>query len=103
MDAENPDIGRAKISEDEKDTGAFKTPSLYDIAKSAPYFHDGSVATLEEAVELMTSGGKENEYLDVDNLADAKNADLSDDEKADLVAFLKALDVEYTIAEPMLP
>ncbi len=103
MDAENPDVGRAKVSGDEQDTGAFKTPSLYDISKSAPYFHDGSVATLEEAVDLMTSGGKENEYLDVDNLADAKNANLSDDEKADLIAFLKALDVEYTIEEPMLP
>ncbi len=103
MDAENPDIGRAKISEEEKDTGAFKTPSLFDISKSAPYFHDGSVATLEEAVDLMTSGGKPNEHLDEDNLADAKNADLSGDEKADLVAFLKALDVEYTVEEPMLP
>lgn len=103
MDAEIPDIGRAKISEDEKDTGAFKTPSLYDISKSAPYFHDGSVATLEEAVDLMTSGGKANPYLDEENLADAKNADLSDDEKADMIAFLQALDVEYTIEEPMLP
>lgn len=103
MDAENPDVGRAKISENEKDTGAFKTPSLYDISKSAPYFHDGSAATLEEAVDLMTSGGKPNEYLDEENLADAKNANLSDDEKADLMAFLKALDVEYTIEEPTLP
>lgn len=103
MDAENPDIGRAKISEDEQDTGAFKTPSLFDISKSAPYFHDGSVATLEEAVDLMLSGGKPNQWLDEKNLADAKNADLSDDEKADLLAFLKALDVEYAIEEPMLP
>ena len=103
MDAENPDIGRGKITEAEEDTGAFKTPSLFDISKSAPYFHDGSVATLEEAVDLMLSGGKENEWLDETNLADAKNADLSDEEKADLLAFLKALDVEYTIEEPTLP
>ena len=103
MDAESPDIGRAKISEAEEDTGAFKTPSLFDISKSAPYFHDGSVATLEEAVDLMLSGGKENEWLDETNLADAKNADLSDEEKADLMAFLKALDVEYTIEDPVLP
>ncbi len=103
MDAENPDTGRARISEAEEDTGAFKTPSLFDISKSAPYFHDGSVETLEEAVDLMLSGGKENEWLDVDNLADAKNANLSDEEKADLMAFLKALDVEYTIEDPVLP
>ena len=103
MDAENPDIGRAKISGDEQETGAFKTPSLFDISKSAPYFHDGSVATLEEALDLMLGGGKENEWLDEENLADAKNADLSDDEKADLLAFLRALDVDYTIEDPMLP
>ena len=103
MDAESPDVGRAKISGAEEDTGAFKTPSLFDISKSAPYFHDGSVATLEEAVDLMLSGGKPNEWLDETNLSDAKNANLSDDEKADLMAFLKALDVEYTIEDPMLP
>ena len=61
------------------------------------------MATLEEAVDLMLSGGKENEWLDEKNLADAKNADLSDEEKADLMAFLKALDVEYMIEEPALP
>lgn len=103
MDAENPDVGRSKVSQDEQDTGAFKTPSLFDISKSAPYFHDGSVATLEEAVDLMLSGGKENEWLDEENLADAKNANLSDEETADLLAFLKALDVDYTIEEPTLP
>ena len=103
MDAESPDIGRAKVSENEEDTGAFKTPSLFDISKSGPYFHDGSVETLEEAVDLMLAGGKENEWLDETNLSDAKNADLSDEEKADLMAFLMALDVDYTIEEPMLP
>jgi cytochrome c peroxidase len=103
MDAESPDVGRLKVSQDEQDTGAFKTPSLFDISKSAPYFHDGSVATLEEAVDLMLGGGKENEWLDEKNLADAKNADLSDDETADLMAFLKALDVDYMIEEPTLP
>ena len=103
MDAESPDIGRGKITEAEEDTGAFKTPSLFDISKSAPYFHDGSVETLEEAVDLMLAGGKENEWLDETNLADAKNANLSDEEKADLMAFLKALDVDYTIEEPVLP
>ncbi len=103
MDAETPDVGRAKVSGDEKDTGAFKTPTLLDISKSAPYMHDGSVATLEDAVELMTTGGKANEWLDETNLADAKDANLTDEDKADLVAFLKSLDVEYTIMEPMLP
>ena len=103
MDKDNPDVGRSKVSGDEKDTGAFKTPTLMDISKSAPYMHDGSVATLEEAVDLMTSGGKPNQWLDEENLKDAKDANLSDDEKADLVAFLRALDAEYTVMEPALP
>ena len=103
MDKENPDVGRGKVSGDEKDTGAFKTPTLMDISKSAPYMHDGSVATLEESVDLMTSGGKANQWLDEENLKDAKDANLTDDEKADLVAFLRALDVDYTIMEPTLP
>ena len=103
MDKDNPDVGRGKVSGDEKDTGAFKTPTLMDISKSAPYMHDGSVTTLEEAVDLMTSGGKPNKWLDEENLKDAKDANLSDAEKADLVAFLRALDVDYTIMEPALP
>ena len=103
MDAESRTSDAARSPRAEEDTGAFKTPSLFDISKSAPYFHDGSVETLEEAVDLMLAGGKENEWLDETNLADAKNANLSDEEKADLMAFLKALDVDYTIEEPVLP
>ncbi len=103
MDAAAPDIGRAKVSGQEKDTGAFKTPTLLDISESAPYFHNGSVATLEEAVDLMLAGGLPNQWLDEVNLEETKNADLSEEDKADLMAFLRALDVEYTIEKPDLP
>jgi cytochrome c peroxidase len=100
MDAEKPDVGRFTVSKDEKDTGAFKTPTLLDISKSAPYFHNGSAATLEDAVDTMVNGGKENKYLDKTNLKPVK---LSAREKADLIAFLRSLDVTYDIAEPKLP
>jgi len=100
MDAEKPDVGRGAISKDEKDTGAFKTPTLLDISKSAPYFHNGSAATLEDAVDTMLGGGKENKYLDKTNLKPVK---LTTAEKADLLAFLRALTVNYTITEPKLP
>ena len=86
-----------------KDTGAFKTPTLLDISKSGPYLHDGSAETLEDAVDLMLKGGNPNKWLDEKNLADAKKANLSDDEKADLLAFLRSLDVDYTIEKPTLP
>lgn len=97
MDADEPDLGRGRVTEedacstteDEPCQGAFKTPSLRDISKSAPYFHDGSVATLEEAVRIMASGGLPNPYLDTDELVDRQ---LNDEQIADLVAFLGSLD-----------
>jgi cytochrome c peroxidase len=88
------DVGRQAISKSDSDFGAFKTPSLRNIAKSAPYFHDGSAATLEAAVQYMAKGGTKNKNLD------PKFADrgLSKDELASLVAFLSGLDCEGKIA-----
>ena len=103
MDAESPDLGRAAVSGEEADSGAFKTPTLLDISKSAPYFHDGSVATLEEAVDLMLDGGLPNPWLDTTNLLETKEAELTADQRDDLLAFLRALDVEYEIPPPQLP
>lgn len=100
MEAEKPDVGRFAVTKIEKDTGAFKTPTLLNIAESAPYFHDGSVATLEEAVDVMLNGGKKNKYLDTVNLKPRK---LTKAEREDLLAFLRALKVDYTVAEPALP
>lgn len=100
MDAEKPDVGRFKVTGNEEDTGAFKTPTLRDIAKSGPYFHDGSVATLEEAVDLMIGGGKPNKYLDRTNL---KKRKATDDEKKNLIAFLGSLTNDCQLTEPKLP
>ncbi|HEU5236669.1 MAG TPA: cytochrome c peroxidase [Pyrinomonadaceae bacterium] len=101
MDQKEPDVGRFKVSNNPKDTGAFKTPTLRDIAKSAPYFHDGSVATLEAAVDLMLAGGKPNQYLDKTNL---QKHDLTPEQKADLIAFLKSLSVsDCKVTKPPLP
>jgi len=88
MQAANPDPGRFKVTQRSSDMGAFKTPTLRDIGRSAPYFHDGSVATLEEAVRLMASGGIANPHKDP-QLVDSK---LNAAELKDLVAFLRALD-----------
>ena len=93
------DVGRYKVSEADRDRGAFKTPTLRDIAQSAPSFHDGSVATLEEAVRLMAGGGIDNPHLD-EKLEDRK---LSDAQIGDLVAFLESLDEECSFPEPPLP
>jgi cytochrome c peroxidase len=82
------------------DRGAFKTPTLLDISKSAPYFHDGSVATLEEAVRLMANGGVANKYLDTANL---QKRDLSDADIKDIVEFLNALTETTTLRQPQIP
>jgi len=94
------DVGRFKVSNQERDKGAFKTPTLLDIANSAPYFHDGSVATLEEAVDFMLGGGRPNPQLDLANLIPRP---LTPAERADLLEFLRALSVSYTVKEPKLP
>ena len=101
MDGEKAeDAGRFDKTKKVEDTGAFKTPTLRDITKSAPYFHDGSVKTLEEAVDFMLGGGKDNKYLDKKNLERRKTTPA---QRKNLLAFLKALDVDCKLTAPKLP
>jgi len=100
MDAAEPDKGRFNATKKDEDTGAFMTPTLRDVSKSGPYFHDGSVATLEDAVDLMLGGGKPNQYLDKKNLE--KRA-ITPDQRRDLLEFLRSLNVDCRLKEPPLP
>ncbi|HEY0730346.1 MAG TPA: cytochrome c peroxidase [Pyrinomonadaceae bacterium] len=101
MDQKEPDGGRANATKKPEDTGAFKTPTLRDIAKSAPYFHDGSAQTLEEAVDIMLAGGKPNQYLDTKNLQPHK---LLPEQREDLLNFLRSLTVDdCNLTKPPLP
>jgi cytochrome c peroxidase len=100
MDQKEPDPGRFKVTNKPEDTGAFMTPTLRDIAKSAPYFHDGSAATLEEAVDIMLGGGKANPHLDKKNL---EKHDLIANQREDLLNFLRSLNVDCTLTKPALP
>lgn len=90
------DAGRKAISTQEADHGAFKPPTLRNVNKSAPYFHDGSVATLREAVALMARGGIDNKNKSP-LLVDRK---LSDEELDQIVAFLSALDCPNQLTPP---
>lgn len=98
--AENPDPGRGK--EVPALMGAFKTPTLREVANTAPYFHDGSVATLEEAVRLMANGGIDNPHRDpaLKPIADRK---ITDQEVKYLVAFLRSLSSGLSHPKPKLP
>jgi cytochrome c peroxidase len=86
IDAEEPDEGRFAVTGDEKDRGAFKTPTIRNVALTAPYMHDGSQQTLEEVVEHYAKGGTPNPHLS-DKM---KKLDLTDQDKQDLVAFMQS-------------
>jgi len=100
MDQKEPDVGRFKVTNKPEDTGAFETPTLRDIARTAPYFHDGSAKTLEEAVDTMLAGGKPNDHLDKKNLQPHK---LDATMREDLLNFLKSLSVDCKLTKPALP
>lgn len=101
MAAEKPDVGAAgeKAFNDPSKTGQFKTPTLRDVAKTGPYFHDGSTATLKEAVALMASGGLDNKHKDPLLM----NRNLSAEEIDQLVAFLEALTGNVPFPPPAVP
>ena len=88
------DVGRGKPSGSEADNYKFRTPTLRNVSRTAPYFHNGSVATLEEAVRYMAVGGNGKAPGIDQNL---RNTGLTDAEIADLVEFLKALDCPGTL------
>ncbi len=81
------DDGRAAVSGDAADRGAFKTPPLREVAGAGPYMHDGSLETLDDVIEFYDEGGRENPNLDFD----MQPLNLTGREKKDLVAFLEAL------------
>ncbi|MFQ5956267.1 MAG: cytochrome-c peroxidase [Candidatus Brocadiales bacterium] len=87
MDKPEPDMGRYEVTKLDKDKGAFKTPTLRNIALTAPYMHDGSEATLEEVVDLYDKGGNPNPHLS----GEMRPLKLTKEEKKALVEFLKTL------------
>jgi cytochrome c peroxidase len=87
------DLGRYNVTKEDYDKGAFKTPGLRHITRSAPYMHDGSKKTLEEVMDFYNRGG---------DVAENKSAfitplELSKEEKNNLVEFMKTLEGEPII------
>lgn len=84
---DKPDLGRYVHKPVQINKGAFKTPTLRDVERTAPYFHDGSAANLMEVIEHYVKGGEV-----LTNLSpNMKPLNLTPQEKEDLVAFMKAL------------
>lgn len=90
------DVGRMRVTNQPTDWAAFKPPSLRNVTKSAPYFHDGSVAKLADAVKFMASGGNPNRNK-TPLLEDRK---LTPAELDDLIAFLGALECPGKLEPP---
>ncbi len=89
MDArgELSDLGRYEVTKEERDRGAFRTPTLRNVALTAPYMHDGSLKSLKEVVEFYIAGGNANPQLD----PQMRPITLSRQERDDLIAFLESL------------
>ena len=82
-----PDVGRYEITRDPKDRWAYKTPSLRNVALTAPYMHDGSLATLEAVIEFYDGGGIDNPQKSTL----IRPLGLTAEERAALAAFLRTL------------
>lgn len=99
MDAEKIDEGRKAVTGKDTDLGKFRVPELRNISDTAPYFHNGSAKTLEEAVALMAGGGKDNDNLSI-MLKAVRGAKVTEEDQKALVEFLKALKGDYPVIDP---
>jgi len=86
------DVGLYEVTEDPDDRWKFRTPSLRNVALTAPYMHNGQFQSLEEVVAFYNEGGVDHELLDPLMVP----LELTDDEKSALVAFLKSLNGSNT-------
>lgn len=87
LGVKSDDAGRFKVTGVEADRNAFKTPTIRNIALTAPYMHDGSLATLRDVIDFYDQGGGENRPKSVL----LRKLNLTNREKSDLVAFLESL------------
>jgi cytochrome c peroxidase len=92
------DRGRIDVTHRDADDGAFKTPTLRNVALTAPYMHDGSLATLRDVVDHYDRGGVANSHLDLE----IRPLHLTTDEKEALVAYLEALTSTALAGDPAL-
>jgi cytochrome c peroxidase len=90
------DPGRFTVSGKPEDRGAFKVPTLREVSRTAPYMHDGSLATLEDVVDYYDRGGNANPGLD----PDLRPLHLTAEEKGALVEFLRSLSGDVREGKP---
>ncbi len=84
-----PNVGIYEYTKDPSDVGKFKAPTLRNIALTAPYMHDGSIATLEGVLDHYAAGGRAHDNPNKDPLIGGFK--LSEQDRQDLIEFLKSL------------
>ncbi|HEX8061178.1 MAG TPA: cytochrome c peroxidase [Cyclobacteriaceae bacterium] len=103
LDANNEDLGRAKVTGIAGDAGKFKIPSLRNVVYTAPYMHDGRFATLEDVIDHYSDGIEDNPNLDpklTDGAGHARNMNISEHEKQAIIAFLHTLSDKSVLTDP---
>ncbi len=101
INANMSELGRFAVTENPTEVGAFKTATLRNIAVTEPYMHDGSLKTLDDVVNFYNNGGrlKETDPLSGFLSGGIRPLNLSEQQKKDLVAFLKALTSPEYVAQ----
>ncbi len=89
-EGETLDVGRFHVTKKQEDMGAFKTPTLREVSRTAPYMHDGRFPTLMEVVNHYNRGGVKNPFQDNQIIP----LELTEKEKKDLVEMLRTLNGE---------
>ena len=89
--------GLYAITGQHADVGKFRIPTLRNIAATAPYMHDGSIATLEQVLDHYAAGGRAKNPRLSETIRPLR---LSDDERRDLIAFLQSLSDEDALRDP---
>jgi cytochrome c peroxidase len=93
-----PNRGAYEISQRPEDMGMFKAPTLRNIALTAPYMHDGSLQTLSDVIDHYAKGGRARNFARTDPLIQPFT--ITDQEKADIIAFLEALTDQTFLTDP---
>ena len=102
LDATFSDLGLGAVTGDPNDNGKFKSPSLRNLAFTAPYMHDGRFATIEEVIDHYSKGLQNSSTIDpLMKQVGEGGVQLSDQEKADLKAFLLTLSDPSFITNPV--
>jgi len=96
VDHPDPDPGREAVTGAPEDRGRFRTPTLRNVALTAPYMHDGRFATLAQVIDFYAKGGHPNPNLD----PEVRPFTLTERDRADLIAFLNALTGDPHVEPP---